>query len=117
MNNFILWLKSILKSVSERLIVLRGKLKKLACRLADWVGVEGLLKMQTCTILVIFLSIFFTDLTSAILALVFAVVTKFTCTMPKEKETSSCHDFVCSIVGIIIGMFISSYVGLALFVI
>ena len=117
MNNFILWFKSILKSVDERLNVLREKLSKVGHRIVDWVGIEGLLKMQTCTILVILFSILFTDLTSAILALVFAVVTKFTCTLPKNAEASCCHDFVCSIIGIIVGMFISSYVGLALLVI
>lgn len=69
-----------------------------------WIGMDGLVNMETSALLVLFFLLLFPAIWASVITLVI-VVGK--CVLDEkrgsEKET---HDFICSVIGIVIGLII-----------
>ena len=68
----------------------------------EWVNVYGLANMETSALLTIFLMLFF----PAVWSMVFSIIIVMAKCLNDKKRGSGheCHDFICSIIGVIAGL-------------
>lgn len=68
----------------------------------EWIGIDGLINMETSALVVMFLLLFFPALWSAILTL---IIVAGKCFVDKNRgRENEKHDFICCIIGIGIGV-------------
>jgi hypothetical protein len=90
-TNFLDGVKTFFTTAKEKLI--RGY---------DWLGIDGIVNMETSAILVILFMLFFPIFWSSILTFLI-VIGK--CASDKSKgRKDEKHDFICAIVGILLGI-------------
>ena len=88
--------------ISEFIKTQALNLKNNTKRGIDWVGVNGLANLGTSALLTIFLMLFFPAVWSMVSSIAI-VMTK--CLMDKKKGSNNeCHDFICSVLGVIVGV-------------
>lgn len=71
-----------------------------------WIGLDGLLNMETSALITIFLMIFFPVIWATILTFV-GVMLK--CILDKSRgHENEKHDFVCALIGVLVGAILGS---------
>lgn len=79
-----------------------GNLKNNWKRGIEWVNIYGLANMSVSAILTIFLMLFFPAVWSMVLSVIIVMLKCL-----KDKKNGSgheCHDFICSVIGVIAGL-------------
>ena len=67
----------------------------------EWVNVYGLANMESSALLTIFLMLFFPAVWSMVFSIIIVMVK---CLNDKKKGSGhECHDFICSVIGVIAG--------------
>lgn len=90
------------------------KIKDAHNRGIKWIGMDGLLNMETAALLTIFFMIFFPTMW----AMIFSVVVVLgKCLFDKSRgHENELHDFICAIIGVLIGSILApAYAAATLF--
>jgi hypothetical protein len=94
-TNFLSGVKTFLFKVKDKLI--RGY---------NWLGIDGVVNMETSALLVMLFMIFFPVFWAAILTFLI-VIGKCTLDKSRGRENEK-HDFICCIVGILLGVILGT---------
>lgn len=94
-TNFLSGVKTFLLKVKDKLI--RGY---------NWLGIDGVVNMETSALLVMLFMIFFPVFWAAILTFLI-VIGKCTLDKSRGRENEK-HDFICCIVGILLGVILGT---------
>ena len=90
MSKFVNWLKNAC-----------SKLKAANKRGLEWLGVDGILNMETSALLTIFFMIFFPVCWSMMFS---AIVVLGKCLLDKSRgHKNEMHDFICALIGVLVG--------------
>lgn len=71
----------------------------------EWIGIDGLINLESSALLMIFLTLFISPVWAALITL---ILTALKCCMDAMNGSSNeKHDFICCIMGILFGIILS----------
>lgn len=95
-------IKNLFHNLSEKI---KQTIIELDKKGRKWIGVDGLINMETSALLTIFLMIFFKPILSVIVSFIFVFAKCFfDKTRGSKKEK---HDLLCAAIGVIVGCLIA----------
>lgn len=83
-----------------------GNVKNKLVKGYEWIGIDGIVNMETSALLVMLFMVFFPVFWSSILAFLI-VIGKCTFDKSRGRENEK-HDFICCIIGILLGVILGT---------